>query len=50
VEFKKQNKERGEKTNQETILLITENKLMATREEGVRGWVKWVIGIKECTC
>jgi len=31
-------------------LLTVENKLVVTRGEGVGGWVKWVMGIKESTC
>ena len=50
VEFKKQNKEaKGKKRGK------TRNRLLTTDcwlSDGwwVRGCVKWVIGIKECTC
>ena len=30
--------------------VATENKLMVTKKEVVWGWVKQVMGIKECTC
>ena len=40
-------RERGKPRN---ILLTTENKPMVTRGEAGTGWVKQVIGIKECTC
>ena len=50
MEFKKQNKQRGEKKRQRQIKkqLIIENKLMVTR--GVEGEVKEVMEIKACTC
>ena len=42
---------RGKKRDKPRRRLLTiKNKLMVTREEGVTGWVKWVMGIKECTC
>ena len=42
----------GEREKEKTRnrLLTVENTVMATRGEGVEGWVKQVMGMKEDTC
>ena len=56
VEFKKQNKQAKEKERERERdklrngCLTTESKQMVTRGKMSGGWVKWVMGIKKCTC
>ena len=52
--FKKKQTSKGEKTKERgkprNRLLTIEIKLMVTRGEVGRGMVKYVMGLKECTC
>lgn len=42
-------REKGERCKSRNRFLTIKNKLMVTKGEVGWGWVKWVMGIKECT-